>query len=528
MLCKRWLFIALLPSVVGWIQQGMWRLASANPLPLLGQTSAPAFDPFFSEVSSEKQSVDPIPTQGNSAEAILPEATSNEETAKELSARRMSALTTEIDAYLKAHYEIGWFSGSVIVVRAGEIVWARGYGMASLEYQVPNSPQTRFRLGSVTKQFTAAAILQLQERGLLDVQASISTYLPDYPNGDGITLHHLLTHTAGIPNLTNFPDYLEWMRLPTTLDELIARFKDLPLEFEPGEHHRYSNSGYILLTQVIETVSGQSYADYLKEHLLHPLGMKNTGYEHPLAVINGLARGYQLTNDGYQRAEHINMSVPQGAGGMYSTVEDLARWNQFLFDDGVRDETILSRETITTMTSPLVPIELDNAPNLFYGYGLVIKDQPEHRRIGHDGGINGFLSNLSFFQNQNLTIAVLCNLETANLELISQDLAAILFGEPYELPTIPDVVTVSPSVYERYVGTYQVAPEFQVSITIEADQLQIQGTGQPALTLYPSSETEFFARVIDLRIVFNQATDGTVESLTLLQNGQEILAPRAD
>ncbi len=528
MLCKRWLFIALLLSVGGWIGQGMVRVVLATPLPRLAPTSTPPFDPFFSEDTSEKHSVDPIPTQGNSAEAILTEVTLIKETAKELSARRMSALTTEIDAYLKAHYELGWFSGSVLVVRAGEIVFARGYGMASLEYQVPNSPQTRFRLGSVTKQFTAAAILQLQERGLLDVQAPVSTYLPDYPDGDRITLHHLLTHTAGIPNLTSFPDYLEWMRLPTTLDELIARFKDLPLEFEPGEQYRYSNSGYILLTQVIETVSGRSYADYLKEHLLHPLGMENTGYEHPLAVIDGLASGYQLTNDGYQRAEHINMSVPQGAGGLYSTVEDLARWNQFLFDDGVRDETILSDGTIATMTSPLVPMAPDDAPNLFYGYGLVIGDQPERLRIGHGGGINGFVTNLIFFPDQNLTIAVLCNVAPANPELISQDLAAILFGEPYERPTIPDAVTVEPSVYERYVGTYQVAPEFQVRITIEADQLQIQGTGQPALTLYPTSETEFFARVIDLRIVFNQATDGTVESLTLLQNGQEIVAPRAD
>lgn len=158
----------------------------------------------------------------------------------EVPAHRKSTLRTEIDVYLQAHSELGWFSGSVIVVCARETVFVRGYGMASLEYQVPNSPQTRFRLGSMTKQFTAATILQLQERGLLEVQATVSTYLPDYPHGDRITLHHLLTHTAGIPNLTSFPDYLKWMRLPTTLEELIARFKDLPLEFEPGAQYRYS------------------------------------------------------------------------------------------------------------------------------------------------------------------------------------------------------------------------------------------------------------------------------------------------
>ena len=407
-------------------------------------------------------------------------------------------------------------------------MWARGYGMASLEYQVPNSPQTRFRLGSVTKQFTAAAILQLQERGLLDVQAPVSTYLPDYPEGERITLHQLLTHTAGLPNLTSFPDYGEWMRLPITLDELVARFKDLPLEFEPGEKYRYSNSGYILLTKVIETVSGQSYAEYLKKNLLHPLGMENTGYEHPLAVIEGLASGYELTNDGYQRAEYINMSVPQGAGGLYSTVEDLARWNQFLFDEEVRDEKLLKEGTLVTMTSPLVPMELDEASHLFYGYGLVIGKQPERLSIGHGGGINGFVSNLIFLPDANLTIAVLCNVTWVNPERIARDLAAIVLGEPYEQPTLPDAVTVAPSVYERYVGTYQIAPELKLSISIETEQLQIQATGQPALTLYPSSETEFFARLIDLRIVFNQGEDGAVESLTLLENGQEILAPKSD
>ncbi len=222
------------------------------------------------------------------------------------------------------------------------------------------------------------------------------------------------------------------------------------------------------------------------------------------------------------------MLVPQGAGGLYSTVEDLARWNQFLFDDEVQDERILREETITTMTSPLVPMELEDADHLFYGYGLVLGDQPERLSIGHGGGINGFVTKLIFFADENLTIAVLCNVESANPERIARDLAAIVWGEPYEQPTIPDAVTVAPSVYERYVGTYQVKPEVQISITIEADQLQIQATGEPALTLYPSSETEFFALVIDLKIVFNQGIYGTVESLTLLQNGQEILAPRTD
>jgi CubicO group peptidase (beta-lactamase class C family) len=189
----------------------------------------------------------------------------------ELSAAFTTALAVEMDALVQAHADHRQFMGTVLVVRDGEPVLSRGYGMADLEQQVPHSPQTRFRIGSVTKQFTAAAILQLQDQGLVDVQAPVATYLPDYPHKT-VTLHHLLTHTAGVPNLTSFPDYFEWMQQPTTLDELIARFQDLPLEFEPGSQHRYSNSGYVLLTQVIETVSGQSYAAYLGGKSANSLG----------------------------------------------------------------------------------------------------------------------------------------------------------------------------------------------------------------------------------------------------------------
>ncbi|MDJ0706800.1 MAG: serine hydrolase [Leptolyngbyaceae cyanobacterium MO_188.B28] len=451
-----------------------------------------------------------------------------QETDNAFSAGDRSDLGAEIDAYMKAYDELGWFFGSIIVVHKGEILLSQGYGMASLEHQAPNSPQTRFRLASVTKQFTAAAILQFQDRGLLDVQAPISTYLPDYPNGDRITAHHLMTHTSGVINYNKLPGYSEWRKLPTTLDDLIARFKDLPLEFEPGEQYRYSNSGYELLTQLIETISGQSYADYLKENLLGPLGMENTGYEDPIAVINGMASGYRLTDDGYQRAQHYDMSVALGSGGLYSTVEDLARWNQFLFGSGGRDETILSNEAIAAMISPHVEVDPIDDHDIFYGYGLYISNDAEDPFITHRGALYGFRSFLRFHPNQNLTIAVLCNLETADLPRIAYDLTAIVLGEPYDPPSLPEAVTVDPSVYENYVGVYQVDPDFQLAVFIEADQLKIQETEWRSLTLYPSSETAFFSRIKNVQIVFNQATDGTVKSLTVFENYEEIVIPKVD
>ncbi|MGD1859966.1 MAG: serine hydrolase [Leptolyngbyaceae cyanobacterium] len=441
-------------------------------------------------------------------------------------------LMTEMNTYLQAHYETGRFMGTAIVACGGKTVFVKGYGMASLEHQVPNVVQTKFRIGSITKQFTAAAILQLQDQGLLDVQASVATYLPDYPNGDTaeatlrdrITIHHLLTHTAGIPNLTSFPDYLEWMRQPTTLGELVAHFQDLPLEFEPGQQYRYSNSGYVLLTQVIETVSGQSYADYLQKHLLLPLGLENTGYEQPLSVIDGLANGYRFMGEDYQQAEYINMAVPAGAGALYSTVDDLVRWQQFLMSADERPAGILSNAAITAMKTPHVAMG-EAAPDLSYGYGLVVG---KPNVISHGGGINGFVTYLGSLPDRGLTVAVLSNVENANPQDIGEGLLAILQGQPYELPSTEAAVAIDLGVLQRYIGTYQVTPEFQVTITVESEQLHIQGTGQPKIPLYPASTTEFFARMLEFRIVFNTDPDGTVESATLLQNGQELPAPKVD
>jgi len=434
----------------------------------------------------------------------------------------LTANTAEINAYLQAHHDLQRFSGTVLIMRDGDTLFANSYGMADLTHQVPNALNTKFRIGSITKQFTAAAILQLQDRGLLHVNAPLTTYLPDYPYPE-VTLHHLLTHTAGVPNMTSFPDYLQWMRLPTTLDEVIARFVDRPLEFTPGEQFSYSNSGYVLLTKVIEVVSGQSYDDYLRDRLLAPIGMDNTGYEQPLAIIDGMASGYVGGDDGYRQAEYINMAVPQGAGSLYATAGDLARWNQFLFDEA-RDPMILSDDAVAAMMNPAAQMDPEN-PDMFYGYGLVI-NQAEPRRIGHGGGINGFVSSLGHRPEQNQAIIILSNVATASLDKISGDLAAILAGEPYDLPALPDAVALDPALYERYVGTYQLSPEFAIAITSESGQFYGQGTGQPKLALYPSSETEFFARAFELKITFNVDEDGVVESLTLLQGGQELVALR--
>ncbi|HSM82869.1 MAG TPA: serine hydrolase, partial [Nodosilinea sp.] len=305
---------------------------------------------------------------------------------------------------------------------------------------------------------------------------------------------------------------------------LIARFQDLPLEFEPGSQYRYSNSGYVLLSQVIETVSGQSYGDYVQDNLLTPLGMENTGYDQPSP---GLAQGYRGNGQDYQSVPSTHPTTAQGAGGLYSTVGDLARWNQALFGNVPGDRAVLSEAAIAAMTTPQVAVDMAAAPDLYYGYGLVINNQSDNRLIGHGGGISGFVSSLLYLPTQDATIVVLSNVESINPEQISAGLAAMLQGEAYDLPQALDAVTVEAAVLERYVGTYQFAPEFQIAITVEDGQLYAQGTGQPAIALYPASDTEFFALAPDLRIVFNLTASGAVESLTLIQGGQNTVVPRS-
>ena len=345
----------------------------------------------------------------------------------------------QLDAYLSAGSQAGEFSGSVAISCGRKSIISRSYRQANREHEVPNHSQTKFRIGSLTKQFTAVSILQLQERGLLDMQSPISAYLPNYPQGEKITVHHLLSHTSGIPEYLNpeaFPDFLDWMRLPTTLSELVDRFKSLPLEFSPGEKFKYGNSSYALLAHIIETVSQQPYIDYLQVNVLDPLALHNTGHEMPLAVIPHLAQGYlPLSGDVYLQACPFDTSIAIGAGGMYSTVDDLVKWNQWLYGKDT-DQTVLSRSARAIMLTPVVQIDSEESTDTFYCYGLALDTYLERSRIHHLGGIGGFASALTYYPKEKLTVVVLSNFETATVRAMGEALAMIMF-ESF-LTTQPD------------------------------------------------------------------------------------------
>lgn len=326
-----------------------------------------------------------------------------------------AALLPTLDQFLTEQTNANLFSGAVLVAQNGQILISKGYGMADRAHQRPNTPQTKFRLGSLTKSFTALAILQLQAQGKLNVQDPICHYLPDCPAAwQAITLHHLLTHTAGIPDLVRLPDYAQTKTIPSTPTQTIDRFKDKPLAFPPGTQWDYSNSGYIVLGVVIEQAAGKPYAAFLQDNIFTPLGLNNTGYEHEQTR---LATGYA---DATTVAEPIAMSIPFAAGGLYSTVEDLYHWDQAL-----SREDLLPSSLRDMLFTPYATIPQSDGAS--YGYGWVISQQMGHRMIGHNGGIEGFVASLNRFPDDDVTIIMLSNRQDINPNAITHSLARMVF-----------------------------------------------------------------------------------------------------
>jgi CubicO group peptidase (beta-lactamase class C family) len=331
-------------------------------------------------------------------------------------------LAPKADEIINAFVKQSQFSGSVLIAKGGKVILSKGYGMANYELDVPNTPQTRFRLGSITKQFTSMAIAQLVERGLVKVDDPITKYLPDYPKetGDKVTVYHLLTHTSGIPSFTNSNDYQQIKLNPFSGEKLIAWVKDKPLEFAPGAEFKYNNSGYILLGYIIEKVSGKSYEQYLKENIFEPLGMKSTGYDHNKVVMKNRAAGYTAKGKEIENAEFIDMTVPGGAGALYSTVEDLYLWDRALYT-----EKLVKKPALEKIFAPF---------KSNYAWGWKVGEVNGRKFVGHGGGIDGFNTTIIRFVNDDICIIALSNRIPAALNPMSKNLTALLFGEKYELP----------------------------------------------------------------------------------------------
>jgi len=418
-----------------------------------------------------------------------------------------------MEEVIQARLKDSSFMGSVLVARDAEIVLNKGYGFANVEWQIANSPTTRFRLGSLTKQFTSASILLLEERGKLKIEDHIKQYVPDAPAAwDAITIYNLLTHTSGLPNYTALPDFVTTMGTKVTPQQIVAKFRDRPLDFEPGTKMLYSNSGYIVLGLIIETVSGESYASFLQKNLFDPIGMKDSGYDSSTAISPRRASGYTPGPDGPLNAAFLDMSIPYAAGALYSTTEDLLRWEKALFGGKV-----LKAASLEKMTKPF---------KNDYALGLSVRQHDGHRVVEHNGGINGFNTFLAYYPDSHVTIAVLGNVNGLAPEAIGAALGTLAHGGAVRLTSERREIPVPVSTLTAYVGTYEMAPNMNVMVTLDGDHLMAQLSGQPKFQLYAESETRFFLKVVDAQLDFVRDASSSVTQAVLHQNGRDITATK--
>jgi len=417
----------------------------------------------------------------------------------------------------------------VLVSQNGLILYEKALGLADIGNRVKVTPDTKFRIGSVTKQFTAAAILKLQEEGKLNVNDVVSKYIPDYPRGDEITIHHLLTHTSGIHSFTEKPDFMKTVTMEKTPDEIISMFKDDDLDFNPGDNWHYSNSGYFLLGYLVEKISGQSYGEYLHSTFFEPLGMENTGVHNSSEVLSNEAYGYSYGNGKFHKALNWDMSQAGGAGSLYSTVYDLYLWNEAIFSGKVLSQNSMKAAfTPATLNDGRIPKSFGTG----YGYGWQITEYRGLREISHTGGLQGFISALIRYPEQEITVAVVHNSLPSNnvsASQIAQNIAEFYFWQEMASQVSPVVdSSVDVSTYDDYVGQYEYPTGALMQITVEGDRLYAHLGGQPKSEIFPSTRDEFFWKAVDAQVRFVRDASGKVIALIHTQGGRDFEAPKGD
>ena len=414
------------------------------------------------------------------------------------------------------------FNGTVLLARNGQILFCRGYGMANLEHDVPCTPNTKFRLGSITKQFTAMAILILQERGKLAVTDKVKKYIPSAPKAwDDITIHHLLTHTSGIPNYTGFPDFLKTLRDPITLDALIAKFKDKPLDFKPGEKFKYSNSGYIVLGKIIDVASGPPYATFMKEAIFDPLEMHDTGYDNFATILKNRASGYsRLLGLTPANATYIDMSIPHAAGALYSTVLDLLKWDRALDSEKLLPREVDRGNVHTVQRS--IRLRLEHRQQVRPAAAFPRRRHPGFRHVHRA------------FPAEKLLVVVLSNFERSR---VGSDRQRPRRDRPWRSLRDPARAQARPGRRRTFWRPMPVSirptprtgrRSCSITVTVDGNTLKVEPKGQARLVAIPESEMRYYLKANDSTLEFAKDAKGIVNQLTLLQDNRNITAIRVE
>ncbi len=393
-------------------------------------------------------------------------------------------LEKTFDELLQSKYKEDAPGVSALVFEKGKVLYRKAFGMANLELKAPMKPENVYEIGSITKQFTAVSILMLMEQDKLSLDDEITKFIPDYPtNGKKITVHHLLNHTSGIRSFTsmgNLSDFNKKDRSPT---EIIDYFKDEPIDFDPGEEFRYNNSGYIILGYIIEKVSGQSYADFITEHIFKPLGMKNSQCGSHTKLIPFRASGYSPSAGGYRNADFSSLTVPYAAGSIMSCVDDMLEWHK-----AVRDNNLITSES---KAQAFTNTTLNNGKPTNYGYGWMIGDIQDTPSIEHGGGISGYTASGIYVPSEDVYVIVLTNRDGQSPRRSAAKIAAYVLGKSY--PTMEDIVTLSDEQLAKWTGNYELEDGQLRTISTADGKLFNQGDGRGKKELFPLSEDQYFS-----------------------------------
>lgn len=433
-----------------------------------------------------------------------------------LSAQSKTFTSADYDAVLTKTFPAEGPGATALISRKGEVIYHKAFGKANLEHDVDMRTDHIFRIGSITKQFTASAILKLKEEGKLSLEDEITKFIPDYPTQDHkITVRHLLNHTSGIKSYTGLEKWnVQEHRRDFEPLEMVDYFKDEPMDFAPGEEFRYNNSGYFILGYIIEKVSGKDYGTYIEDTFFKPLGMKNSSYDRTQNILPNRASGYGAGEGGYANAPYLSMTQPYAAGSLLSTVEDLNTWYQ-----AVVAGKVISKESFLMATSPTT---LNSGETENYGFGWGMSEVKGSPSFGHGGGIHGFLTASTFYPEEEVFVTVFSNCNCNDPGGVNGQLGEMAIGKYEPLKT----VEMSTAWLEAYVGKYELMPGFFVTISKDGKQLVGQATGQGSMALTAYDEHQFANESAGIKVRFNPAEDGQVPTFTLFQGGAEMHAKR--
>lgn len=448
------------------------------------------------------------------------------------SAAQTPDVAQAVDRYLSIRTEMGGFSGAILVARDGRVILRKGYGFADVEKRIPYTPETQHEVASISKMFTAMAALKLRDSGKLQLSDSICKYLDGCPEiWKPITIQQLMRHTSGIPDYEEKLElgsdkYLEFMVKPEATKLIVENAKTLPLDFKPGEKFHYSNTGYVILSRIVQQAAGQPFAEFVRKNILEPAGMKHSGIIGTGAPPKKLASGYTHGDIGWEKmlggvaltAGHLKkqpqlaLTPPAGDAGVYSTVDDLYLWSRVM--DG-------SKLVPAALAAEVYTPGLEN-----YGYGWLIDKGFERRRMWHNGELPGYTSELLKFPDDKITIIIFSNLDRSRLGRIRRDVSAIVLGTPYDLPVRGTVTKLMPEQVARLEGSYKMADGAVLTIRNEPDYLTAEIKGRYLAGLIPLSPTEFYFPLADGKALFTLDESGRAIKVNMRYSGEDHIGER--